>query len=208
MKTKYSHGNQRQLISEIKTQDDMLILQKALTTNNEFTTYLCQKHHLTFVRNNKLGYGYCWKCRDNEHPIDNCIIEDCNGQRIINVYPIKEFHTKDIIVIRDYLELKGDVNMAWEEKKGMPTKEWEKKGEELIGKVVKKDEKVGENESTLYTIEQENGEKIGLWESGFLKIPMADVKINDKIKIIFDGLGKPKQKGFNPPKLFRVFIDK
>ena len=109
MKTKYSHG-QRQLISEIKTQDDMLILTKVLTTDNEFTVYLCQKHNLTFIRNNKLGYGYCWKCRDVEKPIDNCMIEDIEGQRIINVYPIKKFHTNDIMVIQGFLDLhKGEV---------------------------------------------------------------------------------------------------
>jgi hypothetical protein len=167
---------------------------------------------MIFTRANKEQYGMCWKCRDELKSNGNFLIEDFNGKRLIKIYPLQNYHTSDIMVIQKFLEslenLEENENMAWEEKKGLATKEWEKKGDEIIGKVIKKDEKVGENESTIYTIELENGEKIGIWESGFLKIPMADVKIGDKIKIIYDGLGKPKQKGFNPPKLFRVFIDK
>jgi hypothetical protein len=195
-----------------KTQDDLALFNKIVNDSwSNHKIYLCLKHKQTFFRDNDTGIGMCWKCKDIIKPNDKKAIEDINGLRLIPVYPLQHWQTSEVMVIQKHFESleKEEVNnMAWEEKKGMPTKEWEKKGEEIIGKVIDKQENIGENSSTLYTIQQENGEKIGIWESGFLKVPMADIKIGDKIKIVYEGLGKAKQKGFNPPKLFKVFVDK
>lgn len=210
MKKKMIKGHQNNLFMQEKTHDEILNMEMVIFNKPIMKPFLCNKHKHIFWRNMEMNYGMCWYCKDIIESNGEAIIEDIEGERVIKTYPLQSFHTSDLIVIKNYFNDidKGNGNMTWEEKKGISTKEWEKKGDIVIGKLIEKQEKIGENESTLFTIEQENGEKIGVWESGFLKIPMASVKIGDKVKIEFDGLGKPKQKGFNPPKLFKVFIDK
>lgn len=66
---------------------------------------------------------------------------------------------------------------------------------------------VGENESMLYSIETPEGIS-NVWGSAILDQRMAFVRKGDKVKITYKGLGVSKNKGRNPPKLFKVEIDK
>jgi len=202
-------GHQKSLFIHENTKEEMAIVGEMIKLPNQcFTTYLCQKHGKTFIRHKELKYGYCWECKKDISPIDILIIEDINGKQMIKIYPMQNYHTSDIKLISEFEKEKGEEIMAWEEHKGMEMVEWETKGQEIIGKLIEIKTDIGENQSNIYVIEKEDGKKIGIWESGFLKIPMSDVKVGNKIKIIYEGLGKPKQKGFNPPRLFKVFVDK
>jgi len=70
--------------------------------------------------------------------------------------------------------------------------------EELIGKYVGKKENVGKNQSTIYTLEKEDGTKIGVWKSAVLEMRMKEVQVGDTVKIVY--LGKQTN-----PKSGRVF---
>ena len=80
------------------------------------------------------------------------------------------------------------------------------KGNELIGTLVNVQKDVGANKSILYSIEVDE-KPISVWGSTVLDPKMVVVKIGDKVKIVYDGLGE-KQPGKNAPKLFSVFIDR
>ncbi len=82
----------------------------------------------------------------------------------------------------------------------------EKDGDFIEGFVLNKEDNIGENKSWLYSIETPEGVK-SVWGSAVLDTRMAFVKIGDKIKITFKGLGEAKP-GRSPPKLFKVEVDK
>lgn len=62
----------------------------------------------------------------------------------------------------------------------------ENKDDEISGKLVRVDEKVGENESMLYQLETENAIR-GVWGSAVLDQKMKFFEIGDYVKIIFLG---------------------
>lgn len=86
--------------------------------------------------------------------------------------------------------------------------EWkfEKDGDFIEGVLVKIQEGVGANNSMLYQIETPEGVK-SVWGSAILDSRMGLVKVGDQIKITFQGLGESKP-GKNPPKIFKVEVDK
>ena len=98
--------------------------------------------------------------------------------------------------------------MAYEKEEGMNFVEWTKEGQEVEGKLVNKLTEFGDNNTTVYIIEIDNGKLISVWETGFLANLMTNVRIDNKIKIVYKGLGEAKKKGFNKPKLFEVFVDR
>lgn len=79
-------------------------------------------------------------------------------------------------------------------------------GDFVEGIVLNKEDNVGENKSWLYSIETPEGVK-SVWGSAVLDSRMAFVKIGDKIRITYKGLGESKA-GRNPPKIFKVEIDR
>ena len=79
-------------------------------------------------------------------------------------------------------------------------------GDFIEGILVQIQSGIGANESMLYSIDTTNGIK-SVWGATILDERMAFVKVGDKVKITFKGLGEKKQ-GKNPPKLFKVEIDK
>ena len=83
---------------------------------------------------------------------------------------------------------------------------YENDGDFIEGIVVNKEADVGENKSWMYSIETPEGVK-NVWGSAILDTRMTFVKIGDKIKITYKGLGESKA-GRNPPKIFKVEIDK
>lgn len=154
---------------------------KILKNDYTMKLFYCTLHYSNFWRDIKNEYGNCSFCR------------------MFN----KKIH---VPLNKEYM--KGVDRMAWQEQEGMNFKDWEKEGEEVMGKLKEKLENFGENNSDVYIIEQENGKIVSVWGTGFLTNLMKEVKDGDKIKIVYEGLGKPSKKGFSPPKLFKVFIDR
>ena len=58
----------------------------------------------------------------------------------------------------------------------------------------------------MYSIETPEGVK-SVWGSAILDTRMTFVKIGEKVKITYKGLGEAKA-GRNPPKIFKVEVDK
>jgi len=83
---------------------------------------------------------------------------------------------------------------------------YENDGDFIEGFYVGKKEELGVNEATLYSLETINGVK-NVWGSAILDPKMAFVKVGDKVKITYKGLGE-KKAGKNAPKLFKVEIDR
>lgn len=95
--------------------------------------------------------------------------------------------------------------MAYEE---INPSEWkfENENDFIEGVLVQKQEKVGVNESMLYSLETSSGLK-NVWGSAILDTHMALVKEGDKVRITFKGYGEAKP-GKNAPKIFKVEVDR
>ena len=74
------------------------------------------------------------------------------------------------------------------------------------GILISKEENVGENKSWMYSIEADDGVK-NVWGSAVLDSRMKFVEVGEKVKITYKGLGESKA-GRNPPKIFKVEVDK
>jgi len=83
---------------------------------------------------------------------------------------------------------------------------YEKDGDFIEGILVRVQEKIGVNESMLYSVETLEGVK-NVWGATILDSRMALVNVGDKIKITYKGLAEAK-KGKNPAKIFKVEVDK
>ncbi len=83
---------------------------------------------------------------------------------------------------------------------------YEKDGDFIEGILVRSQEKVGPNQSMLYSIENPEGVK-SVWGSAILDQRMAFVKIGEKIKITYKGLAEPTA-GKKAAKIFKVEVDK
>ncbi len=82
---------------------------------------------------------------------------------------------------------------------------YEDEGDLLEGICVAKENGVGKNESWLYSIETPTG-VLNVWGSTILDSKFTFVKIGDKVKITYKGLGEAKG-GRSAPKLFIVEKD-
>lgn len=81
----------------------------------------------------------------------------------------------------------------------------ENKGDFVEGLLVKVEENIGPNESTMYHIEQiGTGERIRVWGSTVLDQRMSEVRVGQQVKITFEGLAEKGGRGKNKPKLWRV----
>jgi len=83
---------------------------------------------------------------------------------------------------------------------------YEKDGDFIEGILVKVQDKVGVNESLLYSIQTSQGVK-NVWGATILSEKMALVPVGSKLKITYKGLAEAK-KGKNPAKIFKVEVDK
>ncbi|MFH1802809.1 MAG: hypothetical protein ABH864_05180 [archaeon] len=79
-------------------------------------------------------------------------------------------------------------------------------GDFIEGVLIREQENIGPNKSMLYNVETSEGVK-SVWGAQILDEKMALIKLGDKIKITYEGLGESKG-GKNPPKKFKVEIDK
>jgi hypothetical protein len=83
---------------------------------------------------------------------------------------------------------------------------YEKDGDAIEGILVKKEDKVGTNESTIYSLETSPGIFMSVWGSVILDQKMSLVKEGQKIRITYKGLSE-KKPGKNAAKLFKVELD-
>lgn len=65
----------------------------------------------------------------------------------------------------------------------------------LVGVYVGKQEDIGDNNSTLYTIEKRGGKKVGVWGSALLDGRFGGIFIGEEVKIVY--LGKEKSQKSN-----------
>ncbi len=84
---------------------------------------------------------------------------------------------------------------------------YEKEGDQIEGVLVKTEDNVGVNKSTIYTLETEPGTFIGIWGSTVLDQRMSLVNEGEKVRITYKGLSE-KKAGKNPAKIFKVEVDK
>lgn len=82
-------------------------------------------------------------------------------------------------------------------------------GEELVGYYRGRKDDVGENNSTVYLIEEEKSEEVySVWDTAVLNSAMQHVQVNQKVKIVYKGEEpSPTRKGkiFHD---FAVYVDK
>lgn len=78
-------------------------------------------------------------------------------------------------------------------------------GDFIEGILVAKESEVGENKSWMYNLETAEGVK-NVWGSAILDSRMKFVKVGNKVKITYKGLGEGKT-GRSPPKIFKVEVD-
>lgn len=79
-------------------------------------------------------------------------------------------------------------------------------GDFVEGVLVDVQDDVGQNKSKMYTIETKDG-ILNIWGSTILDARMPLVKLGEKVKITYKGLGVSKA-GKNPPKIFKVEVDR
>jgi len=82
---------------------------------------------------------------------------------------------------------------------------YEKDGDFIEGVLVQVQEEIGPNKAKLYSLETPEG-VINVWGATILDQRIALVKIGDKIKITYKGLGEAKP-GKNAVKIFKVEVD-
>lgn len=80
------------------------------------------------------------------------------------------------------------------------------KGDKMEGFLIQAQQDVGENKSNLYTIEAPEG-VLRVWGTAILDAKLGLVRLGDKVKITYKGLGEA-QGHKNAPKLFKVEVDK
>ena len=80
-------------------------------------------------------------------------------------------------------------------------------GDSITGVFIKAESEVGPNNSMLYHIEVD-GKPESIWGCTVLDQRMISVLPGDKIRITYKGLGEAKGGAKNPPKLFKVEIDR
>lgn len=95
-------------------------------------------------------------------------------------------------------------NSDWTENTGTSWKPQDK-DDEIEGILTDIQHGVGQNDSTLYTIQRKDtGENTGVWGSTVLDQRMKGISVGMEVRIVYKGLGDAKA-GKNPPKLWQVF---
>ena len=132
------------------------------------------------------------------------IEKEKKGEGILDKLPIgEEEEEEEEDVYKSAKEVKAITGLAKEINPELWT--YEKDGDFIEGLVVSKEPDVGENKSWMYNLQTPEGVK-NVWGSAILDSRMKFVKVGDKIKITYKGLGEAKS-GRSPPKIFKVEVD-
>ena len=106
----------------------------------------------------------------------------------------------------------GINNGGWEKQESKFDDMWDPEAEgasrELTGKIIEVRSDVGANNSTVYTFEKENGERISTWGSTVLDGKLKTVELGTFCKIQFLGRIPNKSGKGKPYKNFGVFTKK
>lgn len=84
--------------------------------------------------------------------------------------------------------------------------EFKEDGDMVEGILLKVQDNVGPQDSMLYTLEV-NGKPESIWGCAILDQRMIGVKIGEKIRVTFKGVGEASP-GKNAPKIFKVEVDR
>lgn len=84
--------------------------------------------------------------------------------------------------------------------------EFKEDGDMVEGVLIKVQDNVGPQKSMFYTLEV-NEKPESIWGCAILDQRMVGVKIGDKIRVTFKGVGEASP-GKNPPKIFKVEVDR
>ena len=84
---------------------------------------------------------------------------------------------------------------------------YENDGDFIEGVLVQVQKGVGSNDSMLYSIEISEGVVENVWGSAILDQRMSLVKVGEKVKITYKGLGEAKG-GHKAPKIFKLEVDR
>jgi len=57
----------------------------------------------------------------------------------------------------------------------------------LVGTYIARQEEVGPNSSTLYQVQKDDGEKVGVWGNSVLNDRFNMIQIGDRVKIVYTG---------------------
>ena len=84
--------------------------------------------------------------------------------------------------------------------------EFKEDGDMVEGVLIKVQENVGPQNSALYTLEV-NEKPESIWGCAILDQRMLGIKIGEKIRVTFKGVGEASP-GKNAPKMFKVEVDR
>lgn len=70
-----------------------------------------------------------------------------------------------------------------------------KKGDEMVGKFVRRKDNVGKNKSTIYLFEKADKSKVSVWTSAVIELRMQSVNPGDTVKIVYLGKQVNKKNG-------------
>ena len=89
------------------------------------------------------------------------------------------------------------VKEEWEKIETSEAKLWdfEKDGAELTGKLIEVRTGVGQNDSNIYTVEQEDGELRGFWGTTVLDGRLKNIEFGDFVKVVFLGRETSEKSG-------------
>lgn len=80
----------------------------------------------------------------------------------------------------------------WQEIQVKNDETWDRTGE-IIGRYVQQQVGVGPNGSMIYTLEKEDGQKVGVWGSAVLDGKFSEIKIGSEVRIVPKGKAKSKK---------------
>lgn len=101
--------------------------------------------------------------------------------------------------------LRGECNMAFQKIEGEIFR-FEKVGDELVGTL--RATAPGDYKNKKYKIEKEDGKVVTIFGTAVLDDRMESVKEGDKVKIVLVSEEPPKVKGYNPTRIFEVYVDR
>lgn len=81
----------------------------------------------------------------------------------------------------------------WTKVEMSPAWKPEKEGDSVEGLFTRMEENVGDNNSNMYYLEQDNGETIGVWGSTVLDVRLKNVKVGEMVKVVYQGVKKSEK---------------
>lgn len=81
----------------------------------------------------------------------------------------------------------------------------ENEGDEVSGVFLEVRENVGANKSNIYTLQQADGSRVGVWGSAVIDNRMASIPVGDQVRIVYLGKAPSKTPGRSAYKQFEIY---